>query len=443
MKYFKLTFTLMLILSNSLAQAVDLKQVFKDALDNDPKYKATLAENNALIETKSIARSLVLPNLTISSNIANNVIDSTVVGSKTTDKFQSNGYTLSLSQTIYNHDFFTQLSQADDSVAIANANIVGAKQELILRVATNYYNILGALDSLNFAVAEKKAIKQKLLQTKQRFDVGLTAITDVHEAQSRYDQSVASEINAKNLLAINKEKLREITTTLYPKLERLKEKTPLLRPEPANVDRWIKTALEKNITLFTATKNMEISRQEISRVQSGHYPTLDLIATKNYFDNTKRITDFNTGSFGLIRDSTSISLQVKLALYEGGRTSSKIQKARYQFQQARLLCELQRRQIERETRTSYLTVIADISQVKALKQARASSNIALKATQAGFEVGTRTAVDVLNSQRELFKAQRDYAKSRYEYILETLRLRLAAGTLRESDITSVNAWLVN
>lgn len=443
MKYYKLALIVLLSLSSSIALAVDLKQVFNDALKNDPKYKATLAENNALMEDKSIARSLVLPNLNLNANVTDNDNEITASGLTTTEKYKSNGYTLSLTQTIYNHDYFTQLSQADDTVAIAKSNIIGAKQELILRVATKYYGVLGAADNLNFAVAEKKSIKQQLRQTKQRFDVGLTAITDVHEAQSRYDQSVASEIDASNQLAINKEKLREITTVLYPTLKGLKEKTPLLNPEPANAESWIKTALDKNITLFTTSKSMSISRQEISRAQAGHYPSLDLVATRNHLDNTDRNTNLNTGSIGLISDSTSISLQLKLALYEGGRTSSKSQKAHYAYQQARQLYELQRRQIERETRTSYLTVIADISQVKALKQALASSKVALKATQAGFEVGTRTAVDVLNSQRELFKAQRNYAQSRYEYILETLRLRLAAGTLMESDINNINAWLIN
>jgi len=443
MKYFKIAFTLLLIIATPISHAVDLKQVFKDALQNDPKYKASLAENNALIEDKSIALSFVLPNLSISGNVSDNNIDTTVSGVKTTDKYESNGYTLSLTQTLYNHDSFTQLSQADDSVAIAKSNIVGAKQELILRVSSNYYNVLGAIDNLNFAVAEKKSIKQQLHQTKQRFDVGLTAITDVLEAQSRYDQSVAFEISAKNLLAINKEKLREITTVLYTNLKPLKEKTPLLHPEPADVNSWINTAIDKNIALFAAAKSMSISKQQVSRAQSGHYPTLDVVATQSYFDNTNQDTNLNTGSIGLIRESTSISLQLSLALYEGGRTSAQSQKAQYEYQQSRQLYELQRRQIERETRTSYLTVIADVSQVKALKQALASSKIALKATQAGFEVGTRTAVDVLNSQRELFRAEKNYAGSRYEYILETLRLRLAAGTLAESDINNVNSWLVN
>jgi len=443
MNNLKLSLAFLFFVSSSISYAADLKQVFSDALKNDPKYKASLAENNALIETKSIALSLVLPNLNLSANVTDNNIETTLAGTKTSEKYQNSGYTLSLSQTIYNHDSFTQLSQADNNVAIAKSNIIGAKQELILRVATNFYGVLGAIDNLNFAVAEKKSIKQQLHQTKQRFEVGLTAITDVHEAQSRYDQSVASEINARNLLSINKEKLRVITTVLYSELKGLKNKTPLLSPEPNNIDKWVQTALDKNITLFSALKNMKIRKQEISRVQSGHYPTLDLVATKNYFDNTKRVTNLNTGSIGLIRDSISISLQLNMALYEGGRTSSQSQKAQYEYQQARQLYELQRRQIEQETRTSYLTVIANISQVKALKQALASSKIALKATQAGFEVGTRTAVDVLNSQRELFRAQRNYAQSRYNYILETLRLRLAAGTLVESDIDHINEWLVH
>jgi outer membrane protein len=441
MKYFKLPLMLLLLLSNITVQAIDLKQVFNDAVKNDPQYKASIAANMALIENKSIARSLVLPNLNLSGNISDNDNSTSISGTETTNQFQATGYTLSIRQTIYNHDSFTQLSQATETVAIANANFIGAKQELILRVASTYYNVLGAIDNLDFAVAEKKSIQQQLHQTKQRFDVGLTAITDVHEAQARYDQSVASEIEAENLLAINKERLREITGILYPSFKSLKENTPLLRPEPANIDDWIQTALDNNSALFVATKNMKISKKEISRAQSGHYPTLDLVASANRSDSSTSFDGINY--FDIERNSTSISLQLNLALYEGGRTSSRSQQAQYSYQQSRQLYEQQRRSTERETRTSYLTVIADISQVKALKQALASSKIALKATQAGFEVGTRTAVDVLNSQRELYRAERDYARSRYNYILETLRLRLAAGTLIDTDITSINAWLVN
>ncbi len=447
MNYLKFSITLALILSITNVQAVELTQVFKDALKNDPIYKASIAANKALIESKSIALSFLLPSITLNGSYSDNSTSTafpnpttlaTIVSPK---DFEGNNYSLSLRQTIYNHDYFTQLSQADNSVAIAQANFIAAKQELIIRIASTYYNVLAAIDNLDFAVAEKKSIKQQLLQTKQRFDVGLTAITDVHEAQARYDQSVASEIGAENLLAINKEKLREITGILYPNFKGLKENTPLLSPEPANVKDWIKTAIANNKALYVATKNMEISKQDISRAQSGYYPTLDFVATRNRSIST---TTFNGSDFSeLERNSTTLSLQLNVALYEGGRTSSRSQQAHYKYQQSRELYESQRRKTERETRTSYLTVLADISQVKALKQALASSKIALKATQAGFEVGTRTAVDVLNSQRELFRAQRNYAKSRYEYIIETLRLRLATGTLVDSDVTKVSAWLKN
>ncbi|MFV1983449.1 MAG: TolC family outer membrane protein [Thiohalomonadales bacterium] len=441
MKFFKLALTLLLILSNSIAFAVSLKQVFNDALNNDPQYKAAIAENQALIKNKSIALSLVLPNLNLGANITNNAQSTTIQNIESKSDFDSNGYSLSLTQTIYNHDSFTQLSQANQTVAIANANFLGVRQELILRVASSYYNVLAGIDNLDFAVAEKKAIEQQLHQVKQRFDVGLTAITDVHENQARYDLSVAAEIEAVNFLDINKEKLREITGILYSSFKSLKENTPLLNPEPLNIDDWIKTAIDNNIALFVSSKNMKISKQEISRAQSGHYPTLDLVASTNRSDTTRSFD--GTNYIGIEQNSTSLALQLNLALYQGGRTSSKSKQAQYQYQQSRQLYEKQRRQTERETRTSYLTVISNISRVKAFKQALISSEIALKATQAGFEVGTRTAVEVLNSQRELYKAERDYAKSRYAYILETLRLRLAAGTLIDTDINMINTWLVN
>jgi len=296
-------------------------------------------------------------------------------------------------------------------------------------------NVLGAKDNLEFAIAEREAIQQQLEQTRQRFEVGLTAITDVHEAQARYDLAVASEIDANNQVAVSTEILREITGQPFGELAPLAEQTPLVSPDPEEINAWVTTALERNLLLLAAEKAMDASRYGLSVARAGHYPTLDLTA-----DYTN--TDSTGGQFGTNeRDGTTIGVVLNIPIYSGGRTSAISYEAAALHQRSKELYELQRRTTEREARNAYLTTLANISRVKAYKQAVVSQETALEATKAGYDVGTRTAVDVLNSQRELFLSQRDYARARYDYILETLRLKQAAGTLTDEDLERINSWL--
>lgn len=437
--YNSIFYTLLFILGSQgmAVSASTLRDIYNDALKNDTTYYATVTQNKALEVDKSLALSNVLPDISINAN-ANEFDSETTYKSpgftNSNQSYRNDTYGVTLRQTIYNHDYFTQLSQANESVAIAQANLITAKQDLIVRVSAAYFDVLFAIDSLDFAQLEKKAIGQQLHQTKQRFEVGLTAITDVHESQALYDQSIADEIIAMNTLDINKEKLREITGHFYPQFAALKKETPLPPPDPADVSEWVKAALQQNTALIAAEKSMNKAKQEISRAQSGHYPTLDLVASKTTTDN-------NAPVFGSDTDSTVITLNLALPIYQGGRTSSRSRQASYLYDQNRQLYLQTRRKTERETRSSYLTVIADISTVKALKQVRISKKIALEATQAGFEVGTRTAVEVLTSQRDLFRARRDYANARYVFINETLKLRRAAGSLTESAIDKITMWL--
>jgi outer membrane protein len=323
-------------------------------------------------------------------------------------------------------------------VAQATANFGSAKQGLLLRVAEAYFQVLGAEDNLNFTRAEQKAIAEQLKQAKQRFKVGLTAITDVHEAQARYDQSVAQSIAAENRLAVSRESLREITGQYFSVLAPLSKQSPLIAPDPQNIEQWVNTAKDKSLPLLAAEQAMRIAREEIARNRAGHYPTLDLVASQSH-------TETDGGAFvtftGKQTDDTRIGVQLNLPLYQGGLVSSQTRQAAYKYQQARELYEQQQRATERQTRNAYLNVLANISQVKAFRQALQSTRTALEATEAGYQVGTRTAVDVLNARREVFRAERDYAQARYAYILETLRLKQAAGTLGEQDLAAINRWL--
>ncbi|MDH5180671.1 MAG: TolC family outer membrane protein [Gammaproteobacteria bacterium] len=422
-----------LIFAAPQAGADDLQTIYQLALTNDPLFQAARSDFLANKELKSQAWAVLLPQISGSYlksetevNTSNNVMNP--VGTT-----EVSGYSLSLTQTIYNQAQFSGLSQANATVARAVADFHFQEQNLILRVAKNYFDVLGAEDNLAFSQAEKKSIAHQLEQTTQRFNVGLTAITDVHEAQARYDQSVARDIAAENQLAISREILREMTGKEHGNLAVLQESSPLIAPQPADITQWVNTGLDNNYQLAAARKNLEASSAGVMKARAGHLPSLNLVAGMN---NTTR-----EGPIAYETDDTQISLQLSVPIFNGGLVSSRSTEAAHRHDQAKQLLEQQRRATERQVRNAYLSVLAKISQVKALKQALASSQTALKATRAGFKVGTRTTVDVLDSQRDLYRAKRDYALARYEYIMETLRLKQAAGTLTPEDLQHINAWL--
>jgi outer membrane protein len=416
-------------------QAENLHDVYKTAVENDPAYLAAYSEYQAILETKNQSVAPLLPNMNLSGQYENISQEYSDAGNF---DFEEYSYNLDLNQAIFRYNYWVQLRQANIQVAQAEANFSNARQALILRVSERYFEVLAAGDNLTFAKSEKEAIGEQLNQTKQRFEVGLTAITDVHEAQARYDLAVAQNIQAENLLANTKENLREVTGQYYESLSILMAESPLVAPKPENIEAWLDIAKERSLSLIAADKEMQIAREDVSRNRAGHYPTLDLVARYAH-----RETDGSNFLAPLGRDisDTRIGLQLNLPIYEGGLISSQTRESAHRYQQSRDLYEQQRRTTERETRSSYLNVLANISSVRAFRQAVTSSSTALEATEAGYEVGTRTAVDVLNSRRELYRSVRDYARSRYTYILETLRLKAAVGTLTEQDVAAINNWL--
>jgi outer membrane protein len=421
-----------LLLGAASLHAENLLDVYRMAQQSDPTLRAAEAGNLAAQEGRAQSRSYLLPQVKASANVTQNQRD--VTGGDSTD-YDSNGYNLSLVQSLYHHDYYKQLKKADAGIAQANALYEAARQGLILRVADTYFNLLAAQDNLTTAEASKRAIAQQLRQTQQRFEVGLTAITDVHEAQAGYDAAVAAEIAARNGLDIAREALREITGQEPLAPATLQETMPLLTPEPADIGQWVERASTQNLSLIAAEAAARAAAEELSRREAGHYPTLDLVASHSYSDTTDLPV---TGSE---YTNTSIGVQLSVPLYSGGLTTAQSSEARALLTQAQESLEAQRRATVREVRSAFLGITAGISQVQARKQALSSAQIALEATQAGFEVGTRTAVEVLNSQQVRYSAQRDYARSRYDYLLASLRLKQAAGSLSEEDIVLVNGWL--
>ncbi len=408
-----------------------LFDIYQLAEKSDPVYLTSEANYLAQQQSNPQSWAAVLPQISFSAYRSNTEQDITA-STSSIQSFDSNGYTLRISQALFRQSDFIRISQSNATILKAQASFDLAKHDLILRVATRYFNVLAAKDDLNFNQREYKALKRRLLQSEQKFKVGLIAITDVHEARARYDQSTAQVITAENKLQITLENLRELTGVTLADVKSLTSDIPLLTPEPENMDAWVKLALANNLDLLAAKQFMKIAKDEIAIQRAGHLPTLDLVAERSY-------SKVGGGFFGTRQiDQNSISLEFNLPLYAGGRTASKTTQARYEYNAAKQKYIQSQRATERLTRSGYLNVLSNISQVQALKQAVTSGDKALETTQAGFEVGTRTTVDVLNSQRELFRAKKDYARARYNYLLETLQLKKAAGILTTHDLKQMS-----
>jgi len=416
--------------------AEDLIDVFTLSLKSDPQLLAEAASRLAVGELDDQAVANFLPQVDLTANTNKTRVDASAQNFGGQTDYNNHGYTLSLVQPIYRRENFVQKTQAEIAIDGASYSYAVAEQSLILRVAERYFAVLGAEDDLTFAVAEKEAIAKQLEQIQQRFDVGMATITDVTEAQAAFDLASAAVIEAENALANANEQLRETTGQYVEDLAELEAASPLVSPEPANINEWSETALTQNPSIMVARANVNTAEQTIELQKSGHYPSLDLVAQKSYDSQSD-------GNFsGSSQTHTDvIGIQLNVPIYEGGAVVSRTREASYRLDEAMQNEEQQRRFVTRQTRESYNGVISGISRVQALKQAVVSNEKALESTQAGYEVGTRTTVDVLNARRNLFSARRDYARSRYDYILNTLRLKQAAGIVTVEDLQQINTWL--
>jgi outer membrane protein len=434
MLFYRLTGLVCILLTALPLHADDLVSVYQQALDADPTYKAAVAAHEAALEVLPQSRAALLPDISLNGIISRDRFDPRNGG--TTSYATNETYSIGLRQPVYRRDRFIQLQQADSSIAQADAEFAAAQQDLVLRVATRYFLVLGARDNLAFVRADKQALTRTLDQARQRFEVGLAAITDTLKAQAAYDIAISDEINAERLLADTHEALRELTGELPSRLEILKADIPLQVPDPADQDQWFDAAIGQNPLMLAAQAATETAKQEIQVQRSGHYPSVDVIADYSYRDN--RFGGFQD----LERNDSAVGVEMSLPLYQGGLITSRTREQRSLYNQALEQQEQQYREIERQTRNNYRGIVSGISKVNALKRAIESNEKAYEAAQAGFDVGTRDIVDVLDAQRELLRARRDHARSRYDYLLDTLRLKQAAGILEESDLVEINAWLV-
>lgn len=457
------------ICAASPVAAEDLMEIYERAVQYDPVLRQAEAIYLARLEARPQARSSLLPSLWFSAgsstshsedpnrpiNFASGQPDPDII-SREQDQTGSN-FNVSLSQTVFDWGQFLALKQADRFLTQTEINYQIARQNLLVRVATTYFMVLAAEDTLASEVAAREAIGRQLEQAERRFEVGLLAITDAQEAQAGYDLAIAAEILAQQNLATTQEFLREIIGESVVDLAGPAVEIPLLRPDPANAEEWVQTALDQSLPLISSRIESDIALDEISIQRSVRLPRLSFSGSVGESGSaTTRINNLinnapclqNSSACPPLRADSqsdsqrySFSLNFSIPLFAGGYNSSRIQQSVYEHRASLEGLEAVARATERETRDAYLSVISEISRVMALRQAVESSQTALRATEAGFEVGTRTTVDVLISQNLLSAAETTYARSRYDYILNVLRLKLAAGSLNVTDFEEVNSWL--
>ncbi len=431
---YKLILTLCFIFISPSIFAQNLVDIYILATQQDTQLRIAESEYLAATTALPIASSTYKPQVFLSANITSGDSDSDLTGDSTTDSY---GYTLSLSQSIYNAENIALIDVAEAQVAKAEADLAVSRQDLVIRVAESYFLVLAAEDNVEFAVAEINAIGRQLEQAQKRFEVGLIAITDVHEAQARYDSAVAQELLARNLLDNAIQALQVIISeTSNLQLAKLGQKLELNIPPPESSAQWVTTALKNNPSLLSSLAVLNTAKYTREQVAGRDIPTLDFVAS--YTD-----TNLDTDTLGKY-DEKDILLQIEfnVPLYTGGLISAQQEQAESEYQTAKDAALLQRRLTSQQTRNAYLGLVSGISQVKALHQALSSSTTALEATEAGFEVGTRTSIDVLVSLRGTYAARRDYARARYDYLINILKLKQASGLLDVDDLIEINQWLI-
>ena len=453
-----LLFSFVLIDNGTAASLLD---VYEQALVNDPRIKEAFANKEAIIEAKPQARSFILPQLSGSASFSDNDSDGRstfqqkiinpingeeVVITNNTDFLQESEtlqWDVTLRQAIFDYGSWMNLRKANKTVGQAEIDYLAAEQDLIIRVANAYFNVLAAEDTLEAEQAARQAIEKQLDQAQKRFDVGLIAITDVQEAQAAYDQSIANEIISKRNLATAKESLRAITDSYPGQLNKPDNNLPLIMPNPQSESDWVETSLEQNLSYLSAQVGVEIAKSEIKVQRSGHLPTIGIQASKRDIDTDSFRSDsgneFNPADNENINEG--VGVQLNLPLYSGGQVTSRVRQAVARHRASKEKLERVARETTRIARDSYLGVISGIATVKALQQSVKSSATALQATEAGYEVGTRTTVDVLDARRRLYSSQKNLAISKYDYLKNILQLKQAAGTLTRSDLEQINNWL--
>lgn len=411
-----------------VAWSANLGEVFRMAKENDARFAAARETLRANQEKLPQGRAGLLPSLSLSANLRHNDTSSA--------EYTARGYSLALVQPIYRRQNLVAWQQAKLQVLRAEQEWQLAEQDLLLRVAQAYFDVLLAQDALNTAQAQKQAIAQQLAQARMSFEVGAATITDTHEAQARFDLTSAQEIAALNDLEVRRRALEKLIGQEAPALARLDDRAVMPTPTPDAMQAWIEQAENDGLRVQLSQSALELARREIDRQRGGHHPTLDLTASYNENRNVPV-----GGAGGRNTRAGTIGLEFAMPLYQGGLVSSRVRESVALREKARHDLEEARRQARLDARQGFLGVLSGNARVRALEQALVSSEAQLKSTTLGLEVGVRTRVDVLNAQQQLFSTRRDLAAARYQTLINGLQLKAAAGSLGEADLGAVDALL--
>jgi outer membrane protein len=422
------------------AAAQNLQQVFRDAKGYDAPFAAARYSLQAGLEKLPQGRSLILPTLGLSASATNTRTETDFHNNALPDNLRDGrgyGYSLSFSQPIFRRQNSLQYDQSEYQVRQAEAAFAQANQDLIVRAAQAYFDVLSAQDNLTLVQAQKRAIGEQLAQAKRNFEVGTATITDTHEAQSRFDITSAQEIVAQNDLDTKRRALQQITGKEYAALKPLRAQVRLSPPNPANMQNWVEIAEKQGYPVQIQEAATEIASLEVKRNAAGHYPTVDLVASYGWNSQTASAvnalpSNIASGVFGV---------QLGLPIYQGGAISSREREAAANYEKAKQDLENARRSSALSARQNYLLVSNGIAVISALEQALISSQSALDSNKLGYEVGVRINIDVLNAQQQVFSTRRDLLTAIYGTIMNHFKLKAAAGSLREEDLEIANSAL--
>ncbi len=432
------------VLSEALhgALAADLLSVYREAQTADAVYAGARATYAAGQEKLPQGLAGLLPAISASGNTQINERDLQFRGNlfgfvSGSSRFNSNGINVTATQPLFRFQNWITYEQAKNQVSQAEATFLQANQDLIIRLAQAYFDILLAENNVTLAAAQKTAFSEQLAQAKRNFEVGTATITDANDAQARHDLAASQEIAAQNDLEIKKQALRQIIGRVAPEIARVGSRfTPQL-PTPNNMDEWVDNGTATSLQVKIAQFNVDVAGQEVSKNRSAHLPTLDAVASYQEAAQGAGVQ----GGPGFDSKTKFVGLQLALPLYQGGTINSRVREAIANQEKARQDLENTRRTVALNTRSAFLSVTNGVAQIKALETALASSQGSLDSTKLGQEVGVRTQVDVLNAQQQLISTRRDYAQAIYSYAINVLKLKGAAGTLSDEDLAYVNQWL--
>ena len=433
------------VLSGSPSYAEDLLQVYHQARQHDAQHLAALARVRADKQKLPQARALLLPEISATARQSRNsdetAVDPDPAAQSGISDYDKSSYVFTLRQPLYDGASFAAFKQAKASVRKALAEQSATDQALISRVAQVYFGLLRSDDNLALAIAEKSATNKQLELARARLQVGLATITEVHEAKARYELTEAQHIEALNNKADAREQLHELTGGKINSISALKSERQLAKIEPPNINDWVSSALEKNLSLLAATADTEIALQEVRVQRAGHLPTLDIVGSRSVSDQDGSSFSVATPDSEVRRENNSLGIELSISLFQGGLTRSLTSEASHRYDASRHQLEQTRRSVTRETRSAFLAVSSGKKKVAALKQAVIASESALQAKIEGFKAGISSNQDVLDAQRDLYLAKRNHADAIYAYILNLFQLKQTSGTLAHEDLMQVNSWL--